>query len=119
MPDPSEGEQQASVAPPGDEPAEAVAGGAASRPRPSPRHRSTPTTPAAAHLGRLLRSPVTLSLGAALVIACFVGGTLAVGALLGLGAAAVGALLVFLIVFVIASAPRRRTSSAPTRPPAG
>jgi hypothetical protein len=55
------------------------------------------------HLKNLLAHPVTLSLGAVLVIACFVGGTLAAGALVGLAVAAVAALLVFLIVFVMAS----------------
>ncbi len=55
------------------------------------------------HLKNLMAHPVTLSLGAVLVIACFVGGTLAAGALVGLAIAAVGALLVFLIVYVIAS----------------
>ena len=84
MPDPSEGEQQASVAPPGAEPAEAVAGGGGVAPpavAPAPLDADDTR---GAHLGGLLRSPVTLSLGAALVIACFVGGTLAAGALLGL-----------------------------------
>jgi hypothetical protein len=60
-----------------------------------------------ARLGALLRSPVTLSLGSVLVIGCFVGGTLAAGPLAGLGIAAVGALLVFLIVYVIASGQAR------------
>ncbi len=55
------------------------------------------------HLKNLLAHPVTLSLGAVLVIACFVCGTLAAGALVGLAVAAVGALLVFLIVYVMAS----------------
>ena len=103
MPDPSEGEQQASVAPPGAGPAEAVAGGGGVAPpavAPAPLDADDTR---GAHLGRLLRSPVTLSLGAVLVIACFVGGTLAGGALLGLGAAVVGALLVFLIAYVFAS----------------
>jgi hypothetical protein len=60
-----------------------------------------------AHLGRLLRSPVTISLGSVLVIACFVGATLAAGPLAGLGAAAVGVLLVFLIAWVLASGAAR------------
>jgi len=59
------------------------------------------------HLVRLLRSPVTISLGSVLVIACFVGATLAAGPLAGLGAAAVGVLLVFLIAWVLASGAAR------------
>lgn len=59
------------------------------------------------HLGDLGRSPVTLSLGAVLLIACFVGGTLGGGPLIGLIAAAAGALLVFLIVYVMASSRAR------------
>jgi len=99
---PSEGEYPASQPPP-EAPAEAVAGSGGIAPP------ATAVTPLdaddtrGAHLRTLLGSPVTLSLGAVLVIACFVGGTLAAGALVGLGIAAVGALLVFLIVFVIAS----------------
>jgi hypothetical protein len=60
-----------------------------------------------AHVRALLRNPLTLSLGSVLVIVCFVVGTLAAGALIGLAAAAVGALLVFLIVYVIASGAAR------------
>jgi hypothetical protein len=56
-----------------------------------------------AHLSRLLGHPLTLSLGSVLLIACFVGATIAAGVLVGVAAAAVGALLVFLIVYVIAS----------------
>ena len=56
-----------------------------------------------AHLEHLLGHPLTLSLGSVLLIACFVGGTIGAGALIGLAAVAVGALLVFLIVYVIAS----------------
>jgi len=59
------------------------------------------------HLGDLGGSPVTLSLGAVLVIACFVGGTLGGGVLIGLIAAAAGALLVFLVVYVMASSRAR------------
>jgi predicted lipid-binding transport protein (Tim44 family) len=55
------------------------------------------------HLKRLMGNPVTLSLGAVLLIACFVGGTMAAGALVGGIAAVVGALLVLLIVYVMAS----------------
>jgi hypothetical protein len=59
------------------------------------------------HLGDLGRSPLTLSLGATLLIACFIGGTIGGGIVIGLIAAAVGALLVFLIVYVIASSRAR------------
>ena len=55
------------------------------------------------HLGRLLKHPVTLSLGATLVILAAVGGTVAAGALVGAAAGAGAALLVFLIAFVLAS----------------
>ena len=51
--------------------------------------------------------PVTLGLGAALLIACFVGGTLGGGVLIGAIATIVGALLVFLIVYVMASSRAR------------
>ena len=55
------------------------------------------------HLSTLLKHPLTLSLGATLVIVALVGGIAGGGIAIG-GAAAVGAaLLVFLIVFVIAS----------------
>lgn len=55
------------------------------------------------HFGRLSGQPLTLSLGATVLVAAFVGGTLAAGVAVG-AAAAVGALLlVVLIVFVIAS----------------
>jgi len=55
------------------------------------------------HLSRLLKHPLTLSLGLTLLIAAFVGGTVGAGAAIGAAAAAGAALLVFLIVFVIAS----------------
>jgi hypothetical protein len=55
------------------------------------------------HLNRLLKHPLTLSLGLTLLIAAFVGGTVGAGAAIGAAAAAAAALLVFLIVFVIAS----------------
>jgi len=55
------------------------------------------------HLNRLLKHPLTLSLGATLLIAAFVGGTVGAGVAVGGGAAVAAALLVFLIVFVIAS----------------
>jgi hypothetical protein len=55
------------------------------------------------HLGRLLRHPVTLSLGATLIIAAFIGGTAGVGPLIGLAAAVGAALLVLLIVWVLAA----------------
>src|SRR6266511_3600091 len=57
------------------------------------------------HLRRLVRHPVTLSIGATLAIAALVGATLASGAIvIGLGAAAATILLVLVIVFLIASA---------------
>lgn len=55
------------------------------------------------HFGRLGRHPLTLSLGATLVIAAFVGGTVGGGVGIGVAAAAGAALLVVLIVFVLAS----------------
>jgi len=55
------------------------------------------------HLNRLLKHPLTLSLGATLLIAAFIGGTVGAGVAVGGGAALAAALLVFLIVFVIAS----------------
>jgi len=55
------------------------------------------------HFNRLMKHPVTISLGLTLVIGAFVGGTLAVGPLVGLAAAAGAALFVLLIVFVFAS----------------
>lgn len=55
------------------------------------------------HLRTLLKAPVTLSLGSVLLIGCFVVGTLAAGALVGLGAATAGALLVLLVAYVIAT----------------
>jgi hypothetical protein len=55
------------------------------------------------HLRRLLKHPLTLSLGATLLIIAFVGGTAGAGPLIG-AAAAVGAfLLVLLIVYVLAA----------------
>lgn len=59
------------------------------------------------HLGDLGASPLTLSLGSVLVIACFVGGTIGGGVIIGLIAAAVGALLVFLVIYVMASSRAR------------
>jgi hypothetical protein len=57
-----------------------------------------------AHLGRLARHPVTLSLGATLAIAALIGATLATDMILiGVAAAAGVVLLVLLIVFFIAS----------------
>ena len=57
-----------------------------------------------AHLARLVRHPVTLSLGITLAIAALVGATLATDAILiGIAAAAGAFLLVLLIVFFIAS----------------
>jgi hypothetical protein len=55
------------------------------------------------HFRRYIRHPLTLSLGTTLVIAAFVGGTLAVGAAIGAAAAAVAALIVVGIVFALAS----------------
>lgn len=59
------------------------------------------------HLRELMGHPVTLSLGAVLLIACFVGGTIGAGPVIGVVAALVGALLVFLIVYVMASSRAR------------
>ena len=55
------------------------------------------------HLGRLLRHPVTLSLGVTLIIVAAVGGTVGGGIAIGAAAGAGAALLVFLIAFVLAS----------------
>ena len=55
------------------------------------------------HFGRLVRHPVTLSLGAAVAIAALVGGTLAVSVAIGGAAAAAAVILTLLIVFAIAS----------------
>jgi hypothetical protein len=96
-----------STPPPGAGPVEAVAGSGGIAP---PAVASVPLDAddtRSAHLGRLLRSPVTISLGSVLVIACFVGGTMAAGPLAGLGVAAAGVLLVFLIVWVLASGAAR------------
>jgi len=95
-------EHPASVPPPGAAPAGVIADGSGDPPPVAPAPLDADDT-RGAHLGTLVRSPVTLSLGSVLVIACFVGGTMAAGALVGLGAAALGALLVFLIAYVIAS----------------
>jgi len=100
-------EHPASRPPPGAGPVEAVAGSGGVAP---PAVAAVPLDAddtRGAHLGRLLRSPLTISLGSVLVIACFVGGTMAAGPLAGLGVAAVGALLVFLIAWVLASGAAR------------
>jgi len=97
VPEPRSGEKPESRPPPG---AEAVAGGGAPPAAVVPLDADDTR---GAHLGALLRNPVTLSLGAVLLIACFVGGTLAAGILVGLAATVVGVLLVLLIVYVIAS----------------
>ncbi len=55
------------------------------------------------HFHRLLRHPLTLSLGTTLLIAAFVGGTVGAGPAIGGAAAAAALLLVLLIVFVLAS----------------
>jgi hypothetical protein len=99
-------EHPASVPPPGAEAVAVTTSGEA----------TTPAVPAipldsddtrGTRLGALLRSPVTLSLGSVLVIGCFVAATLAAGPLVGLGAAAAGGLLVFLIAYVVASGQAR------------
>ncbi len=100
---PPEGETPESIPPPGAEPPEAVAGSGGVAPPAVPAVPLDADDTRGAHLSTLIRNPVTLSLGSVLLIGCFVGGTLAVGALVGAGAAVVGALLVFLIVYVIAS----------------
>jgi hypothetical protein len=55
------------------------------------------------HFRRLLRHPVTLSLGITLIIAAFVGGTVGAGPAVGGGGALAVFLLVLLIVYVLAS----------------
>jgi hypothetical protein len=55
------------------------------------------------HMRRLLRKPLTLSLGSTFVIAGFVAGILIAGPVIGLAFAAGVALIVLLIVFLIAS----------------
>jgi hypothetical protein len=103
MTEPPAGQHPESQAPPGPEPAEAVAGsGGVAPPAVAPAPGDADDT-RGTHFKALIGNPVTLSLGATLLIACFVGGTLAAGALIGGVAAAVGALLVFLIVYVMAS----------------
>ena len=110
------GEHPESQPPPGAEPSGAVSGSGADGdvpPASAPADGPPTSTPDDAddtrgtHLKSLLGSPVTLSLGATLVIVCFVGGTLAASALVGVIAAAVGALLVFLIAYVMASSAAR------------
>jgi hypothetical protein len=59
------------------------------------------------HLVRLLSQPLTLSLGATAVIAGFVVGAVAAGALIGAAVAAGAALLVALILFSLADAKSR------------
>ncbi len=101
MSDPQSDERPESQPPPGAD-NKAAAGSAGVAPPPAAVPLDADDT-RGAHLSALLRNPVTLSLGAVLLIASFVGGTLAAGILVGLAAAAVGALLVLLIVYVIAS----------------
>jgi hypothetical protein len=106
MSDPPAGEHR-SQPPPGAEPDEAVTGsGGVAPPAVAPAPGDADDT-RGTHLRTLAGSPVTLSLGSALVIACFVIGTLAASALVGAIAAVVGALLVFLIVYVMASSAAR------------
>jgi len=57
----------------------------------------------ARHLRRLAGHPVTLSIGLTAVIAAFVGTTIAAGPAIGAAAAAGTVLLIFLIIWVIAS----------------
>ena len=81
---------------PGDEPAVAAARDAPAAPLDADDNRGR-------HLSALLRHPVTLSLGATLAIAAFVGLTIAAGAAVGTAGAGAAVLLVFLIAFVVAS----------------
>ncbi len=104
MTDPSEGEHPASQAPPGAEPSAASGGVAPPPAAPAPLDADDTR---GEHLKTLLGSTLTLSLGATLVIVCFVAVTLAAGALIGAGAAVLGALLVLLIVYVMASSRAR------------
>ncbi len=96
-------EHPASVPPPGADPVEPLRGSG---------EAATPSAPAipldaddtrGAHLRTLLGGPVTLSLGATLVIGGLVAGTLAAGIGVGLAVAAGAAILVVSVAFVIAS----------------
>ncbi|MCB0876513.1 MAG: hypothetical protein KDB46_10000 [Solirubrobacterales bacterium] len=94
------GEREATSVPP---PGEPVAGTGGVAPPPVSVAPLDADDTRGAHLKQLLSSTLVLSLGATLLIVCFVAGTLAAGVLVGLAAAVVGALLVFLITYVVAS----------------
>ena len=55
------------------------------------------------HFSRLLRHPLTLTLGGVLVVACFIGGLAGAGAAIGAAAAAGAILLTLLVVWLLAS----------------
>jgi len=118
----------ASQPPPGAEPAAAITGTGEVTPPAVPLDADDTR---GVHFRTLIHSPVTLSLGATLVISCLVAGALGAGIVVGLAAAAVAALLVVLVAFVIASGRARedffgayasarglsRTSGRTTLPP--
>ena len=107
MSDPAAGEHPASQPPAGTEPDEVVSGsGGVAPPAVAPPPDDADDT-RGTHFKSLLGNTLTLSLGATLVIVCFVAVTLAAGALIGAGAAVLGALLVVLIVYVMASGAAR------------
>ncbi|MCL4286237.1 MAG: hypothetical protein KJ006_01155, partial [Thermoleophilia bacterium] len=93
-------DRPASQPPPGAEPVATIAGSGEVAPPAVPLDSDDTR---GAHFRTLLRSPVTLSLGATLVIGGLVAGTLAAGIGVGLAAAAAAAILVVSVAYVIAS----------------